>query len=178
MSDIQLGRLAPADADRDATHVAVVPMVAAEELAPGEHVGIVYNGDFQQAGTQTTQLIGIVDPFLATKVEKGQRFFLCLYPRTVVGLRHVYEHPALDGDTAATSRAWIEALAGECDQTYGRLMEAAEIWVDCNDYTYDNSETYKRVKSEKWSEFWDHYDRVKGTKTPTTQRHSFFTCSC
>lgn len=175
MSDVQLGMLAPADADRDATHVAVVPMVAATEMEPGTHCGLVSPG---HAGlTDPDKHIGIVDPFLRQNVPKGARFYLCLYPRTVTGLRHVYEHPALDGDTAATSRDWIERFAASIGMTGERLMDAAEVWVDCNDYTYDNSEMYKRAKMDQWREFWGHYERVTGSKVDDHEA-TFFTCSC
>jgi hypothetical protein len=175
MSDVQLGQLPPKDAGRDATHVAVVPMIAATEMEPGTHCGLV--GDGQAGLTDPERHIGIVDPFLRRNVTKGDMFYLCLYPRTVTGLRHVYLHPALDGDQPATSRDWITLLAFECGMTYERLMAAAEYWVECDEYTYDNSETYKRVKYEKWPEFWRHYEIVTGTKVKD-HKATFFTCSC
>jgi hypothetical protein len=35
-----------------------------------------------------------VDPFLADPVQPGQMFWLFLYPQTITGLRHVWEHLA------------------------------------------------------------------------------------
>lgn len=174
MSDVRLGRLPGEDAGRDATHVAVVPVQAGVEMAPGAHCGVYSDG---YAGPAEAKNIGIVDPFLTRPVAKGERFYLCLYPGSVTGLRHVYLHPRLDGDSSVTSRDWIELLAHECGMTYDRLMMAAEYWLECNEYTYDNSETYKRVKWEQWREFWHHYEIVTGKKVDDHEA-TFFTCSC
>jgi hypothetical protein len=85
-----LGSLIDGDARRDAVHVAIAPVVAAETLSPGQHVGLTGDG---RAGTSAAP-IGIVDPFLTEDVREGQRFWLCLYPNTVTSLRHVWTHPA------------------------------------------------------------------------------------
>jgi hypothetical protein len=100
MSDVQLGLLAPDDADRDATHGATVALIAADDLRPGTHVGLI---DDIYAGS-TKEPIGIVDPFLEKTVKAGERFYLCLYPRTVTGLRHVYEHPVLDAQKKSLAK--------------------------------------------------------------------------
>lgn len=80
------------DRRRDAIHIAVAPVTAAERLSPGEHVGLVYYYDVELVGP-CTPYIGIVDPFLPNAVEPGQRFWLFLYPGTVTSLRHVWTHP-------------------------------------------------------------------------------------
>jgi hypothetical protein len=89
-----LGRLiTDGDRRRDAIHVAVAPVTAAERLAPGQHVGFVHAGDTELVGAVTTT-IGVVDPFLREEVQPGQRFWLFMYPNTVTSLRHVWTHPA------------------------------------------------------------------------------------
>lgn len=72
---------------RDAIHVAVVPMIAKSRLYPGNHI----DADGNRTGGE---LVGIVDPYLTVPVEKGQKFFMFLYPGTVTSLRHVWTHPA------------------------------------------------------------------------------------
>lgn len=95
-----LGRLIDdGDRRRDAIHIAVAPVTAAERLAPGQHVGLVA-GDTEYVGP-AEKCIGIVDPFLPEPVDKGQRFWLFLYPNTVTSLRHFWTHPAF---TAAVPR--------------------------------------------------------------------------
>ena len=73
------------------------------------------------------------------------------------------------------SRAWIEAFAARIDQTYNRVMSAADEWIRDGEYTYDNSESYKEHDDE-FQEFWKHYEIVTGEKPedPAT----FYTCSC
>jgi hypothetical protein len=81
------------DRRRDAIHIAVAPVTAAERLLPGQHVGLVRRGDVELVGP-CGDTIGIVDPFLEAEVEPGQRFWLFLYPGTITALRHVWTHPA------------------------------------------------------------------------------------
>ena len=78
----------PNSTNRDAVHVAIIPMEAAELLRPGQRVGIV-NG---KAGPSEVTL-GIVDPYLTDIVSKGEKFWLCLLPNTVTGMKHHWEHP-------------------------------------------------------------------------------------
>lgn len=173
MSDVQLGRLAPKGVDRDATHVAVVPMVAATEMEPGTHCGLV--GDGQAGLTDPDKYVGIVDPFLPHNVRKGERFYLCLYPRTVTGLRHHYLHPALDGDSMVTSRDWIEKWAASNNIAYDELIYHAGEWVKFEAYWCEGG----RFEGQQLpDEFWEHYDRVTETQTPEERRERFFTCSC
>ena len=83
-----LGYLCDEDAKRDAVHIAVAPVIAGQELAPGNHVGLVDG----KASMETNDFIGIIDPFLTSDVEEGQRCWLYLYPNTVQSLRHVWTH--------------------------------------------------------------------------------------
>ncbi len=86
-----LSELCGEDARRDAVHIAVAPVVAGEDLLPGERVFIDSNG-VAYLGVDS---IGIVDPFLMNRrVKLGEKFWLFLYPNTVTSLRHVWTHPA------------------------------------------------------------------------------------
>lgn len=93
-----LGRtIQPGDnARRDAIHVAVAPVTAAEDLKPGTRVALNAVGQAHEP-VDPNAVIGIVDPFLPRYgVKAGEQFWLCLLPRTVTSLRHVWTHPAFD----------------------------------------------------------------------------------
>jgi len=127
----RLGRLIEdGDRRRDAIHVAVAPVTASERLAPGQHVGLPGEDDPELAGPGEPP-VGIVDPFLAAPVEKGQRFWLFLYPGTVTGLRHVWTHPAFGAapaDVPVEREAFLKALAADEDDETTRLAYAD--WLD------------------------------------------------
>ena len=85
-----LGHTPAADARRDAVHIAVAPVVAGVDLEPGQHVGLFQDGTAKPLNPH----IGIVDPFYKGRINRGQKFWLFLYPGTVTSLRHVWTHPA------------------------------------------------------------------------------------
>jgi hypothetical protein len=97
----QLGRLIEdGERRRDAIHIAVAPVTAGGRLSPGQHVGLIQKGSLEFVGPCDCN-IGIVDPFLTSEIEPGQRFWLFLYPGTVTGLRHVWTHPVFTAAAAA-----------------------------------------------------------------------------
>jgi hypothetical protein len=176
MSDPKLGRFLDGTQDRDAIHIAVAPVEAAEELRPGDRIGFVEADNTVRVGKSPTP-IGIVDPFLTDRVWKGARFWMVLLPNTITSLRHDWTHPAFGPSMIAESRAWIETFAAELDQTYNRLIAAAEQWIYDEEYTYDNAEVYKRIDRAMWPLFWHHFEIVTGTKVKNHE-DTFFTCSC
>ena len=106
MSDTKVGVLIPEGAQRDAIHVAIAPVIAGQNLNPGEHVGFITPDG--KVGCTESNNIGIIDPFLATGVREGGRCWLFLYPGTVTGMKHHWSHPAftLESDRAV-SEAWL-----------------------------------------------------------------------
>jgi|SRR6185312_9536985 len=85
-----LGEIPDETARRDAVHIAVAPVVAGVDIAPGQHVGLFTDG----TASPSKPWIGIADPFFKDHISRGQRFWLYLYPNTITNLRHVWEHPA------------------------------------------------------------------------------------
>ena len=98
---------------RDAIHLAVEPVTAGKPLKPGERIGIVdgfaYPVGYQYVPDKDVKWIGdngvnrvgftrvkvpyqgIVDPFLTTDVQLGDKFWFVMKPREVRSLRHVWE---------------------------------------------------------------------------------------
>ncbi len=76
MSNMGLGKIITTPHVRDAIHVAIAPVVAGEQLSPGEHVGLCLDGTAaaEDGVLDNGASIGIVDPFLKKKVKKGEAF--------------------------------------------------------------------------------------------------------
>ncbi len=105
MNEAKLGQLIDSTAMRDAIHVAIVPVTAPCDLEPGTHV----DSTGYPAGYVDLGAVGIVDPYLRRTVKKGERFWLCLYPGTVTGMRHHWTHPAFAPSSEVLERLRKEA---------------------------------------------------------------------
>lgn len=84
---------------RDAIHLAVEAVTAAEDMVPGQRIGIIEghaypSGSvyFGEQGKVEVPYHGIVDPFLKLGPKSGDRFWFVMKPREVRSLRHVWEH--------------------------------------------------------------------------------------
>lgn len=174
------------DGGRDAIHLAVEPIEAAEDLLPGQHIGIVDG----KATTKTPNKLGIVDPFVGGTIPEGKMFWLVVYPRQITSLRHVWSHPDFKDSESTKAKVidvesnveaaqrWISAFAEQLGFSYTRLMEYADSWAwGEDDYTYDNTETYKEYW-DKFPEFWEKYEVIRGPLKAGVTKDCFFTCSC
>lgn len=179
MSDtLGLGKIITTDQPRDAIHIAVAPVVAAEDLYPGQHIGLLDDGT---AGRRPKH-IGIVDPFLPkdTLIEPGQKFWMFLYPYTITSLNHHWTHPAFEPTTNTAdnpSEKWLRSFAQNLDISYEELLEGAQSFLDHDEYMIDGGK-FEGVGVPP--EFWDHFQNVRPQKNAIQehQKHSFFSCSC
>lgn len=174
MSDVTLGKLVEGNPGRDAIHVAVIPMVAGEDLLVAQPVKLIQSKAFDHG---IEGAIGIVDPFLKKTVKTGQKFWLCLYPKTVTSLRHEWVHPAFDAkpETSADMQ-WLMDFAEQLGIDYDDLMDGANEWIISRNYLCEHgSENWRSMYSD---EFWDHYAAATGVKVGDGDRQNFFTCSC
>lgn len=175
MSDVRLGSTLIGGEKRDAIHVAIAPVVAAHELKPGEHIGLDSTGRACLVGKN----IGIVDPFLKSNVPQGGSFYMVLYPNTVTGMRHHWQHSAFPTVDAPTDldkhKAMIQQAADEAGITYDEIMEAAAAYLRHNDYLCEGG----RWEGHRLpDDFWSHYEIVAGVTVEEDDRGSFFSCSC
>ena len=172
-SEPKLGELIYGEAQRDAIHIAISPVVAGEyDLRPGMLIG------FDEPGCEVVRHrkdgIGIVDPFLKEAPQKGQRFWMFLYPGTITSLRHEWTHPAfVTADEKSESRLAVERIAVVCGKTYEALMDDAQQFADHGNWIRDNSERYKDAD---WDEFWKHFEILTGIKTDDL--YAPYDCSC
>lgn len=178
-----LGTIIGESAGRDAIHLAVEPAIAAHELRPGQDVGFVNGG----VGACDKPL-GIVDPFLKSPVQKGERFWFIVYPRQITSLRHVWAHPAfpeaLDKHTdvsMSASERWIREFAASIPLDYDTILDGARNWVEASKRgSWGESLCFGGLLEGKYvpDEFWPHYEAVTGEQVEENYRGSFFTCSC
>lgn len=172
MSTPKLGKLATGQSDRDAIHIAVAPVVAGEDLNPGEHVAIE-DGKAVTRKLTDNPPIGVVDPFCPFNIEAGEKFWLFMYPDTITGLRHQWSHPAF-ADSADIE--WLKKFAeDDPDLSYEEIMAAAHDACDTGaagpGFRYNVDDDYKH-------EFWLRFGRVTGKGPADGDGWCFFSCSC
>lgn len=190
-----LGTLIDENQKRDAIHLAVIPAIAGQDLAPGSHVD-VESGIAKATGVGLG--VGIIDPFLKHDVRKGQRFWLVIYPRQITSLRHVWTHPAFPEESAQPevkqftkeeSEAWLRNFCehADCpgyDDTIAvalgenpQLADSEWYGASTNDGEYlffSGRDGHGDIPPE----FWDHLEVVSGKKIPPHMRARHFSCSC
>lgn len=197
-----LGTIINEGEKRDAIHLGVENAIAHERLWPGTHVGFRLDGTVSESAKKP---VGIVDPFLTEPVEKGQRFWLIVYPRQITSLRHVWEHPdfPLSNETdaganvltvvneaspeavhktkllikepVAVAKQAIRDIALNLDITEEELMDAADNYLRFGEYLIDGG----KFEGESVPlDFWDHYEVVTETEIPPQNKGSFLSCSC
>ena len=177
--ELNIGRIITSDQKRDAIHIAVAPMQAAEKLFPGKDVGLTAEGK----ASATEKLVGIVDPFLRGPVFAEQWFWVFLYPNTVTSLRHEWTHPAFDTKpeslgTADEAREWLGVFAVHLGLSYDALMEAAEHYLSTGNVTVQqNSERWRDNFYGNEKDFWKRYETMTGTKVEDHDAVPFC-CTC
>lgn len=169
---------------KDAVHIAVIPMLAGDNIEPGSGVtlssGVAFPTDNKGA------CVGVADPYLDRCILSGQRFWLFLNPGSITSLRHEWTHPAIDqdDDVAAfiqsdsgkkVSQDWMENFAGQYGFRASRMLSQAEEWIDHGEYFCDGGTFEGEYVPD---EFWDHFQKLTGRSVPPKKRESFFTCSC
>lgn len=178
---IPVGQLITSPQSKDAIHVSVAPVKALHVLLPGQRVGLTATG---LASSKAKPILGVIDPFLEDPVLPSQECWLFLLPGAVTGLRHDWYHPAFPGtppEVASSPAAppspdpvevessfeWLQNWARSVDLSYHQAKDAAALYVK------DGSICYSANTSWVDPEFWDHYERVAGTKVAAADRGQF-----
>lgn len=177
-----LGTLLEGHERRDAVHIAVAPCVASAGLVPGDHVEIGWaEGSPEKARVcKPGAGQGIVDPYLRSGLNPGDRFYLFLYPNTITSLRHDWTHPAFASVPASPadtyeSRAWLEKFASEAGLSYQEIIDAANDYLKSGEYLSEGGRWEGFYTPD---EFWAHFEAVTGKRVSEDDRGSFFSCSC
>jgi len=170
-----IGKLLPHEVERDAIHIAVLPAIAGKEIYKGDKV-LYANGT---AWPSEKHAVGIVDPFLEEwRVEIGKRFYIWLFPNTITGLRHAWDHPCLkENKNKSPSETWLENFANSYGMDYRDLLEQLNDIVSGGvDYLQINGQN---AHGPVPIEVWDHYEKVTGKSvSEKTAVKTHFSCSC
>ena len=147
-------------------------------------------------GWEAATRLGIVDPFLNARfVEKGEKFWIYLYPMTITSLKHLWTHPDFETvkvvrkmrrgkvvevpvtpeptTPAEISKKWITDFAESYGEDFETFMYHAKDYLEHDEYWVEGGRFEGDYVPE---EFWDHYQMVTGTVVE--KKGSFFSCSC
>ena len=174
-----LGTIIDDKAGRDAIHIAVMPVVANEKLFSGQDIGLLADG---KASGRAAKHLGIVDPFLDTCVEKGERCWMLIYPRVITSLRHVWAHPDIADEAPSNvvetpidqeARDEIMKLADTAGISYEEMMEYARVYQETGEYACQGGRWEGMGAGDQ---FWEAYEKITGKKV--ADRGGIFSCSC
>lgn len=174
---LKLGEVLTGGEQRDAIHIAVAPVEAAQQLSIGQNVGIK-----DGKAVATPPYVGVVDPFLKRMVKPGERFYLFMYPYTITGLRHEWAHPAMDQSEAVKQQAREELL-----EFASRESLSLDELLSGLDYGYGNggevcfpSDINYSIQEEEAPDVWSAYCRYTGKPLPSasTINSTQFRCAC
>lgn len=165
MSEVKLGEILDSTiVDRDATHVAVIPVECLYRVTSGTRVGIKEG----KASPHITPHVGIIDPFLYGWVEAGTRCYVVMFPNTVVNLRHQWEHPLIKELAIKISLA----------ETENKLRHICELWgIDYPTLILNgHTEVCASTTNDLPDEFWDLYQALTSRVVDRDRR--YIHCGC
>lgn len=187
---------------RDAVHIAIEQVTVIEICQPGSHVGFVEKG---MVGLSAEKKVGIIDPFIKGYIPSGSKVWLFVYPGTITGLQHHWQHPDIDTrepkpkivdqysvreqlsnlnccdcedetDSLTKAKEIITAAGEACGgYTYEEMMDIANGYIKYGKYHHDNSEEYYNVKD--WRKFWQAYEEITNIQAESLEDIPF-TCAC
>lgn len=192
-NEAKLGTIPSGEEGRDAVHVAILPVRAREALIGGTPVKM--DAENQAVSCKVEDAIGVVDPFIKQgQLGAGSWFWLCLYPKTITGLRHVWEHPSFPLAQAAApisekppgekqaSEAWLKEYVkrhcpyweGEPDSGYSKFLGYVkrERWI-----YYYGTDCHGLYDVDDADELFRHLGVVLGQRIDASYFEAF-TCSC
>lgn len=176
-----LGTIIGEWAGRDAIHLAVEPVIAGCQLYPGQAIGLSPDG--KALPVTLSKGLGIVDPFLPHVVQKGERFWMVVYPRQITSLRHVWTHPDFPDpsiprseESMEASERWLREFVAKSDcPDYDTLMAIALSDANDGEYiTIGGQDAHGDIPPE----FWHHMEVVTGRVVPRDKQARYFSCTC
>lgn len=183
----ELGKLLTGGEQRDAIHIAIMPVTSSENwLAPGEKIKFIYGSNTIVASAYHSEdAIGVVDPFLEDGIAPGQKFYMFLLPNTITGLRHEWTHPGVDNQPVHTnpSELWLRQFADRWNFNYSEMIEAASGPIDDRWGNYITAQGRDIHSASELGEdhdlFWHHIEVLTGKHFSPEHRNKVgWSCSC
>lgn len=192
VSDVTLGKLIDSTQQRDAIHIAVVPLIAGDILHRGSKFRLAFGttdtalpGDYNDKG-KANDAIGIVDPFLDEwQVKKGQRFWGVLFPGTVTGMRHEWQHPSFASVSQPRDdhERWLREFCDKWNFDFDELIEAGVGTAD-PEWRYATARgqdlhSASELDAGEETLFWDHMEGYTGQSFDDGHREKMmWSCTC
>lgn len=175
---------------KDAVHIAVISVASLEPLKPGDRISVserIGKTIMVVKDRKTPQ--GIVDPYLTQTVKPGQKFWMCLLPGTVTGMRHEWEHPAFmsgqaEAETqasdleAADSEKWLREYAARmnCYDDPGDAFDSLIGGLRSGNLFFHGSDLHGLYELEDADDLRFHGERYLGIRIDWDKFS--FSCSC
>lgn len=193
-TQFRLGKPIEGAADRDAIHIAVVPVTLVQtrkydRFERGQILKLIV-GTTDQAQSMPnegyekhgygSQGDGVLDPFMQGSIEAGQRVWMFLYPNTVQGMRHHWTHPRFDApETFTESETWLRRFADRWGMDYDRMIsEAQSREGDILAVGRDLHGAYELDPGDEIT-FWSDLETLTGKRFDQEHRESIcWTCTC
>lgn len=163
-----LGKIITTPQQRDAIHIAVVPVAAGQKLKAGDKVFINRNG---MAELGAIGSVGVVDPFLTVSVQHGETFWLYLNPGSITSLRHDWTHPAFPAVAMTAAHAYLEGMADRLGSSLDEVLHA----IDAGHFCLPNDLNEYGVELD--DVFWANYTAYTGKPKPANDP-GYFRCAC
>ncbi len=131
-----LGKVPHNLGDKDAIHVAIVAVRAAQLITPGQKCSL--NKD-REAVPDNKNGIGVADPFVKSNIKRGQEFWLLLNQDEVPNVKHVWEHPNVDFSPPIKNKSMNQCIKDYAEQIgcdYDDLIDICTEIVDSSRINY------------------------------------------
>lgn len=172
---------------RDAIHMAIVPLIAGDDLYGGQFFRLKYKTNNVALRAQNeNDGLGIVNPFEKRSwLREGDSFWGILTPESITEMRHHWYHPAFD-DTQSEGmnphEEWIRNFACDWNFNYDDLIREASIQdeTDWRFITANGIDLHSKGElGEDHDKFWYHLEQLTGKKFDDDHRDNFhWSCSC
>lgn len=183
-----LGTLLKGEIQRDAIHIAIMPVITHRDLYPGESVKLIPGTKNTVMGCErdSTDCVGIIDPFLEGYIPGGSQVWMFLNPNTITGLRHEWTHLKVDNNTNISDNEhedWLRSFACKWNFDYDNMIKQATT-TPTDDYsniiTAEGIDLHSRGElGDDHELFWRHIEALTGKMYDYYHREKIcWSCSC